>query len=402
MIRAWIRSLLDSKFLTPVIILVAGVLVSVALFLSTTEPEKREVPAPVILVDAFRITKSPLTMTVRSQGEVLAKTRTTLVSEVSGVVVELNEIFVAGGSFTSGEVLIVIDDRHYIADLERAKANVASARTGLAEQKALAEYAILDWKNSALAKKHELSELARREPQIVEAKAKLASALAELKRKQGDLARTRVVAVYDGMVEERKVDVGQYVTPGTALGIVFSIDIAEVRLPIPLYDLDFLQLPDGLNNDQLRVPVEFSAIGRKRVYRWSGEIVRTEAVMDRKNRVLYAIAEVKDPYTGFDSPLRIGSYVNAVISGRQFDNIARIPRAAVRPGNKIWVVNKKSLLELRLINPVRADERFLYVDSGVVDGEIISITPLENPLPGTEVRFQLIEALQLSSSNGKD
>jgi hypothetical protein len=123
--------------------------------------------------------------------------------------------------------------------------------------------------------------------------------------------------------------------------------------------------------------------------------------MDRKNRVLYAIAEVKDPYTGFESPLRVGSYVSAVISGRQFDDIARIPRAGVRPGNKIWIVNKKSQLELRLINPVRADELFLYVGSGVANDEIISITPLENPLPGTEVRFQLAGDLQLGVGDGR-
>ena len=95
-------------------------------------------------------------------GEVFARTRTTLVSEVSGVVSELNEIFVAGGAFTAGEELIVIDDRHYIADLERAKANVAGARTRLAEEQGLAEYAILDWEKSSLAKRGERSALDRR------------------------------------------------------------------------------------------------------------------------------------------------------------------------------------------------------------------------------------------------
>ena len=401
MIKGWHRNFMDSKFLMPAIILTVGIAISIVLYLSTPEPEKREAKAPVILVDAFRVSKSPLIMTVKSQGEVLARTRTTIVSEVSGVISELNKAFIAGGAFKAGEVLIVIDDRHYIADLEGAKANVASARTRLAEEKGLADYAILDWKNSAMAKNREPSDLALRAPQIAEAKAKLESALADRNRKEGDLERTRVVAVYDGMVEERKVDLGQYVTPGTQLGIVFSIDIAEVRLPIPLHDLEFLDLPDGIKNNQLRVPVALSTVGRNKVYHWAGEIVRTEAVMDRKNRVLYAIAEVKDPYTGFESPLRVGSYVSAVISGRQFDDIARIPRAGVRPGNKIWIVNKKSQLELRLINPVRADELFLYVGSGVANDEIISITPLENPLPGTEVRFQLAGDLQLGVGDGR-
>ena len=151
MIKGWHRNFMDSKFLMPAIILTVGIAISIVLYLSTPEPEKREAKAPVILVDAFRVSKSPLIMTVKSQGEVLARTRTTIVSEVSGVISELNEAFIAGGAFKAGEVLIVIDDRHYIADLEGAKANVASARTRLAEEKGLADYAILDWKNSAMA-----------------------------------------------------------------------------------------------------------------------------------------------------------------------------------------------------------------------------------------------------------
>ena len=132
MIKGLYKNFMNSNFLMPAIILTVGIVVSIVLYLSTPEPEKREAKTPVILVDAFRVSKSPLTMTVRSQGEVLARTRTTLVSEVSGVVSELNEAFIAGGAFKAGELLIVVDDRHYIADLEGAKASVASARTRLA------------------------------------------------------------------------------------------------------------------------------------------------------------------------------------------------------------------------------------------------------------------------------
>ena len=56
------------------------------------------------------------------------------------------------------------------------------------------------------------------------------------------------------------------------------------------------------------------------------------------------------------------------------------------------MVNDDHRLEQRVIEPIRTDERFLYVARGIKHGEIISITPLENPLPGTEVRFEMPQA----------
>lgn len=390
-----IDAIRDSKFLYPAIILATGIGISVVFFLSTPEPATRDIKPPVILVDAIEISRSPLTMTVDTQGEVIARTRTTLVSEVSGVVTSISDSFVAGAGFDKGEQLLTIDDRNYVAELERARANVAGARKKLAEEVGLAEYAAVDWEKSRVGTAP--SDLALRKPHIEEARANLEFALADLKRKQGDLERTRVTAYYDGMVESREVDVGQYVSPGTRLGVVFAIDVVEVRLPIPLHELEFLDLPSSIAETKEPVPVALTSITRSHVSNWPAHIVRTEAVMDRKNRVLYAIAEVRDPYTGHDSPLRIGSFVRARISGRYYDDIVRIPRAAVRPGNNIWIVNADSQLERRTIDPIRADENYLYVEAGVSDGDIISVTPLENPLPGTEVSFTLQSEMALSA-----
>ncbi len=387
MIQDFLQDLRESRFFIPAIILMVGVVISAGLYLSAPEPETREVVAPTILVDAYRITKSPLTMTVDALGEVIAKTRTTLVSEVSGVITDLNENFVAGGSFQRGDLLVQMEDRNYTAEVERAKANIASAKTKLAEEEGLARYAIHDWEKSKVTA--EPTDLALRKPQIAEAQAQLQFSYAELERKQGDLERTRVIAVYDGLVEERKVDVGQYVGIGTEMGVVFATDVVEVRLPIPLHEVDFLDLPDSFSDTTERLPVTLRTISRATEVTWPGEVVRTEAVMDRRNRVLYAIAEVIDPYRGYEEPLRVGSYVRATISGKSFDNVARIPRAAVRPGNKVWVVNSESQLEMRVVEPIRTDEYYLYVTDGIEHNDIVSVTALENPLPGMTVKFVL-------------
>ena len=137
MMDEWITRLRESRFFVPFMILVASGIISVALFLSAPEPETREVVAPVILVDAFRVNKSSLTMTVETQGEVLARTRTTLVSEVSGVITDLADSFVAGGYFSKGDLLIKIDGRNYTSEVARARANISSGKRKLAEEEGL-------------------------------------------------------------------------------------------------------------------------------------------------------------------------------------------------------------------------------------------------------------------------
>ena len=326
-------------------------------------------------------------MTVETQGEVLARTRTTLVSEVSGVITDLADSFVAGGYFSKGDLLIKIDGRNYTSEVARARANISSGKRKLAEEEGLARYAIHDWENSEVTT--EPSELARRQPQIEEAETQLQFLHAELQRTEGDLERTRVVAVYDGLVEKKDVDVGQYVSPGTKLGVVFASDVVEVRLPIPLHEVEYLNLPNSFDSEHDFLNVTLKTISQNKEVTWPGRVVRTEAVMDRKNRVLYAIAEVEDPYRGHEFPLRVGGYVSASISGRELNDIARIPRTAVRPGNKVWTISRDSQLELKVVVPIRADEHYLYVTDGIEDGDIVSITPLENPLPGMQVKFIL-------------
>ena len=151
--------------------------------------------------------------------------------------------------------------------------------TKLAEEQGLAEYATIDWKRSRSGKTP--SDLALRKPQIAEAKTNLEFALADLVKKEGDLESTQVTAFYNGVVESKDVDLGQFVSPGTKLGVVFSIDYVEVRLPIPVHEIEFLELPQALNKINKEVNVTFSSIGRQRASVWGGVITRTEAVIAR-------------------------------------------------------------------------------------------------------------------------
>ena len=124
---SWIARLRATRFFLPGMIILAGVAVAYGLSLTSATAVVEEPVAQVISVDAIRLVNSPLTMTVETQGEVVAKTRTSLVAEVSGLVTSINERFVAGGTFNAGDVLVTIDDRNYLAEVQKGHASVATA-----------------------------------------------------------------------------------------------------------------------------------------------------------------------------------------------------------------------------------------------------------------------------------
>ncbi|MCY3839268.1 MAG: efflux RND transporter periplasmic adaptor subunit [Gammaproteobacteria bacterium] len=378
------------KIVLPIAIIGGAILVAMQIIAARPEVERIAAPPPTLLVQVAVAEREPVTFTVHSQGVVTPRTRTTLVSEVSGQIAEVAPAFVSGGFFKAGDVLVRIDPRHYQTAFKRARSEVAKARTKVATEHALAGYAYQDWQrlrelNAAASRP--ASDLALRKPQLAEAVAALEFAEADLEKATEDLDRTVIRAPYDGMVREKRADVGQYVNVGTQVAETFATDYAEVRLPLPQVDLQYLDLPDA--DSETFLPVELSAdIGGVR-RAWQGRIVRSEGVFDAESRVLHVVAQVDDPYgqTGNgDEPLRIGTFVTAEIEGRDGGDMFVIPRHSLQRGETLWLVGEDMAIHPRHLEIVRADERFSYVASGLADGERYTVTPPEQPLPGMLVR----------------
>ncbi|MCY4565558.1 MAG: efflux RND transporter periplasmic adaptor subunit [Gammaproteobacteria bacterium] len=390
------------RIVTPIAVLVVAVGIGSALVLNRPEAKQQPRQPPVLLVDTLTAARVPTTFTVTTQGEVAPRTETTLISEVSGQIVEVSPSFVSGGFFNAGELLVRIDPRIYDARVKRARANVASARTQVATENAMAGYALEDWHRLQQLQADEdwqqehaghghtreaPSELVLRKPQLAAALAQLESAEAELIEAEGDLERTSIRAPYSGMVREKLADVGQYVRVGDRLAGIFAVDYAEVRLPLTQADLQFLDLPR--TTGATPVPVTLTARVAGADQRWDGAVTRTEGIFDNRTRVLYAVAQVQDPY-GIDNarpePLRIGTFVNAEVQGRNAGALFAVPRHALYKGTTVWLVDEDNRLQAAEIGIVRADTDTVYVDGGLEAGDRICITPMEQPLPGMPVR----------------
>jgi RND family efflux transporter MFP subunit len=382
--RKIIRFFLPVGLVVLSLVLVAGLII----VNKAKRPERKEEAVPATMVDAIPVERVSLNLSVFSQGSVAPRTETTLVAEVSGIIVNVSPNFVAGGFFRKGETLLEIDPSDYRAGLKRAQANLASRKAQFAEQKARADQALKDWKN--MGRQGEPSDLTLRKPQLAEAQANVQAAEAELQKAERDLQRTHIKVPYDGLVRSKQADIGQYVAPGTPLGVTFDIDTAEIRLPLSATDVSYLDLPSATDPaDKPRLQVTLTTGNNNIGGQWQAEIIRTEGVIDEKSRVTYAVAQVVDPYgvlgRSHQAELKVGTFVRAEILGLRANNVFKLPRSVLRPDNTVLVANAERKLEIRQVNVLRAEPRSVYIRDGIVDGDMVITTSLDAAIPGTQL-----------------
>jgi RND family efflux transporter MFP subunit len=382
--RKIIRFFLPVGLVVLSLVLVAGLII----VNKAKRPERKEEAVPATMVDAIPVERVSLNLSVFSQGSVAPRTETTLVAEVSGIIVNVSPNFVAGGFFRKGETLLEIDPSDYRAGLKRAQANLASRKAQFAEQKARADQALKDWKN--MGRQGEPSDLTLRKPQLAEAQANVQAAEAELQKAERDLQRTHIKVPYDGLVRSKQADIGQYVAPGTPLGVTFDIDTAEIRLPLSATDVSYLDLPSATDPaDKPRLQVTLTTRNSSIGGQWQAEIIRTEGVIDEKSRVTYAVAQVVDPYgvlgRSHQAELKVGTFVRAEILGLRANNVFKLPRSVLRPDNTVLVANAERKLEIRQVNVLRAEPRSVYIRDGIVDGDMVITTSLDAAIPGTQL-----------------
>ena len=354
-------------------------------------PPRVATEAPALLVQVIPVEREAVRFTVISQGTVTPRTQTTIVSEVTGHIVEVVASFESGGFFDKGDVLARIDPRNYETAVKRAQADLAKARTKVQTESALASQARDDWeKLRALSPRQEPpSDLTLRKPQLAEVLAENDLMQAALEKAEEDLDRTYIRAPFDGMIVEKRADLGQFVNTGTQIATTISVDLAEIRLPLAVRDFQYLDLDQV--SQGARVPVTLSAdVGQDELATWQGHIVRSEGIINESARVIYVVAQVEKPYATdgtSDQPLLIGTFVNAEIRGREAGGLFVLPRHAVYEGPTAWVVNEDNLIYPRQLTIVRSDSQYSYISEGLEDNEIVCVTPIDQPIPGMKVRY---------------
>lgn len=376
---------IEIKIITPIVILAA--LFGIAWLISANPPQaprRGGDDGPQLTVETVTLKPVRYEIQLESYGTVQPRTRSQLVSQVNGQIVEISDQFREGGYFSQGDALLRIDDRDFAADVDIAKATLLDAEQALAEAEARTSQALADW--VALGNEGEPPALVARKPQLMAAQARVASAQAALTKARLSLERTVITAPFDGRVLSQSVDLGQVVSPNTALGEVFATDRMEVRLPLRDRDLPFIDLPraDG-DAPETTAPVRLvSTLGDNA--EWLGQLSRTESAIDPNARQLHVIAQLDDMMSeGGDVPVRVGQYVAAQVQGKTIEDALIVPNAVITQGTFVFVV-EDNVLNRRRVDVLWQNDVESLIGGGVVAGEQVVITQLGQVSTGTRVR----------------
>lgn len=149
-----------------------------------------------------------------------------ITSRISGRIAELG--LIEGDSVKRGQVVCRIEDvdlrnqlEHAKADLERAKVDLEDAQRTEKRDRHLIEQAVISQKeyDDAVTK-------------VGQARAGVASAVANLHFYTDQLTDTRIVAPVDGVIVNKALEVGEWATPGTTILTVDDLSYVWARVDV--------------------------------------------------------------------------------------------------------------------------------------------------------------------------
>jgi RND family efflux transporter MFP subunit len=364
--------------LLPLIVIVAAFLI--AFIMSVFKPNSLELESPdrEVAVTTEIINSSKIELQAVSQGTVQPRTSTTLVSEVSGAVLDVASQFEVGGTFNKGDVLIQLDAADYKVAKQRAEAQLKSAKAQLLTEQAKSIQAKKEWQMTGRPLE-DAPVLALRTPFLAEAEARLIQAQAEVAQAELKIQRTIIRAPYAGMVAATHVDMGQYVTTGTKLGSIFAIDYAEIRLPMTDKQMSKLSLSEGSIKNQsfTNAKVELKAVVNGSEVQWPAVLVRSEGTIEQSSRAQYLVATIDDPYNLKNQknrqPLLMGTFVEATVSGKTIDAVHALPRYALRANQRVAMVTAEKRLKMVAVDYIFDDRNYYYINSGL-EGSVEVVT----------------------------
>lgn len=370
------------KFVIPSLVVLASIFGAVTL-LATSPKLTPTAPTPIpTTVRVLTADPQPIVLKVSSQGTVMPNTESDLIPEVSGKVIWVSPALVAGGYFNEGDTLLRLEEKDYRANVERASA--ALNRTQAEYEHARFEYQRLQSLEERQLVSRSQSENALRAFRVAEAAVRETAAALEQARR--DVERTQLHAPFTGLVRTEQVDIGQFVARGAPIAKIYATEDVEVRLPIADRQLAFLNLPAGHRGElplDAQPHVTLTADYAGQPLTWNGRIVRAEAQIDVKSRMVHVVARINNAAQA--TPLSVGLFVDAEIEGRRAEDVVVLPRSALREGSRVLIVDAQDKIRFRDVTPLRLWGDNVLIQGGIESGERVCISPIQTAIDGMPV-----------------
>jgi len=251
---------------------------------------------PVAAMTVSSQTVEPITWTpgIEALGTVSASEGVDLTVETPGIVKEIK--FSPNQQVKAGDVLVQLDDAAERADLAATKAQAALDQTSLDRA-------------SVLQKRGVGSDVT-----VDSARAAADASASQVLKLQALLDQKQLRAPFSGTIGIRRIDIGQYLSPGTIVATLQDLDTLYVDFSVPEQNLDLLKIGGNVRFGTTTDNLPFS-----------GKIIGIEPKVDPVSRLVKVRAEVSNS----EGKLSPGQFVQARVMLPEEKNVIALSQTAV-------------------------------------------------------------------------
>lgn len=295
-------------------------------------------------------------------------------------------LFQEGSLVNEGDILFIIEQKRYLANVELRQAELASAKASLV--RAERDYN----RQKSLSKQNYASKatLDTSESNYLQAKAAVAQAQANLELAKIDLDYTEIKAPITGYIGKAMVTEGNYVNSSTeSLARIVQTD--PIRVAFAVTDKDMLSAQNSNLKDQ---PLQTELVlpnGQVLVNHLKSRFSDNEIDPSTATITLYA------EYENDKGLLIPGNYVDIRIGNKEPQMAILVPQAALAQdehGNYVMTVNNDNVTEQKRVVLGDVIEDSQVVLEGLSGDDKVIIQGLQKVKDGQNVKAQLITDTQ--------
>jgi RND family efflux transporter MFP subunit len=320
-------------------------------------------------VEVIKVELAPPTQTLTLPGEVRGWYTSTIYARVSGYVAKW--IVDIGDRVKKDQVLATLDTPELDSQLEAARHQLTVADAEVKVREADASFAKSTFDRWQGSPKGVVSDQERedKKAQYAVGVAQLNAARARVSQDQANVDRLtfmagfkQVTAPYDGVITDRRVDIGDLVSAGSSL-LYGMAQYEEVRV--------FVNVPQAASGDVgVGTVVNITASEYpKRIF--EGKVTRTSEAIDPRARTLRVEVDLQNK----DLALLPGMYIQAEFHLKP-TSFVQVPASALlfRPsGAQVALITDKGTVKFQDITIGRDNGNFVEIASGLSEGDRIAL-----------------------------
>ncbi len=342
--------------------------------IANSEQPKPQAEEIVKTVFVENVKNKTVPIVITATGNLIAKNRLELYSEVQGVFRSSARDFKAGQPYKKGETLIRMDAAEYYASVQAARSEFYNLVTSLMPDLRLDfPEAFQTWEQYLAT--IDINKSLPALPQVTNDKLNyfitgrgVNSSFYNIKNMEQRLGKFSIVAPFNGIVTEALVTRGTLIRSGQKLGEFIDTSSFEVQLSIGKEFSDLLEIGEKVSLSTIEGSREFT-----------GTVSRINGRIDQATQTISVFVTV------VAEGLKEGMYVQAYVDARDETDAIEIPRKLLVNESQVYIV-RDTVLDLIPANPVYFSAKNVVL-KGIPDGTRLLSRSIPGAYAGMKVKY---------------